>query len=98
MYSVQAWNDDELASERPDPVSVSPRKGEPFPPVSGIKAVIDSDTGQPLISWNAAKDPNLTLEESKEFIAGYIVYKSKTQNGEYYQASPFTVRLGYLDW
>jgi len=97
MYTVQAWNDDELASERPEPVSVSPRKGEPFPPVSGISAVIDSELGQPLISWNAAKDPNLTLAESAEFIAGYIVYRSKTQNGEYYQASPFTTSLGYID-
>ena len=97
MYTVQAWNDDELASERPEPVSVSPRKGEAFPPVTGVSAKIDSDTGQPLISWNAAKDPNLTVDASSEFIAGYIVYRSKTQNGEYYQASPFTTRLGYLD-
>lgn len=97
MYTVQAWNDDNLASDRPEPVSVSPRKGEAFPPVSGVKAEIDSNTGQPMITWNASKDPNLTLEESQEFIAGYIVYKSKTQNGEYFQASPFINRLGYID-
>ncbi len=97
MYTVQAWNDDELASERPEPVSVSPRKGEAFPPVSGISAKIDTDTGQPEITWNAAKDPNLSIEESAEFIAGYIVYRSKTQNGVYYQASPFLTATGYID-
>ncbi|MBN2559208.1 MAG: hypothetical protein JXB33_10690 [Clostridia bacterium] len=97
MYTVQAFNDDGLASERPEPVSVSPRKGEAFPPVTGVAAAIDSDTGQPEITWNKAKDPNLSVDESAEFIAGYIVYRSKAQNGEYYQASPLLTATGYID-
>ncbi|MDX1358409.1 MAG: hypothetical protein R3232_06235, partial [Clostridia bacterium] len=97
MYTVQAFNDDGLASERPEPVSVSPRKGEAFPPVTGVSASIDSDTGQPEITWNKAKDPNLSTEESAEFVAGYIVYRSKTQDGQYYQASPLLTATGYID-
>ena len=97
MYTVQAYNDDDLASERPEPVSVSPRRGEAFPPVTGLNATIDSDTGQPEITWNAAKDPNLSVEESAEFIAGYIVYRAKSQNGTYYQASPLLTATGWID-
>lgn len=97
MYTVSAENDDGLVSERPEPVSVSPRKGEPFPPVTGVTAQIDDDTGQPGICWNPAKDPNLSIEESDEFIAGYIVYRSKTKDGEYHQASPFLTEEAYMD-
>jgi len=97
MYTVQAFNDDDLSSERPEPVSVSPRKGEAFPPVTGLNAQIDSDTGQPEITWNPAKDPNLSVEESAEFIAGYIVYRAKEQNGTYYQASPLLTSTGWID-
>lgn len=97
MYTVSAENDDGLVSERPEPVSVSPRKGEPFPPVTGVTAQIDEDTGQPEIRWNPAKDPNLSVAESEEFIAGYIVYRSKTKDGEYHQASPFLTEEAYID-
>ncbi len=97
MYTVIASNDDGLSSERPEPVSVSPRKGEAFPPVTGITASIDEDTGQPEIRWNPAKDPNLSVKESAEFVAGYIVYKSKTKDGEYHQASPFLTTEAYID-
>ncbi len=85
LYTVQAWNDDNLGSNKPEPVSVFTRKGEAFPPVTNLSW--ENSGGKPLIKWYAAKDPNLTTKESKEYIAGYILYRSNTQNGPYYQAS-----------
>ncbi len=97
LYTVQAVNDDDLASGRPDPVTVSPRKSSPFPPVTGLKGEIDEKIGKPILTWNTAKDPNLSWKESREHIAGYIVYKSRTSNGTYYQASEFLTDPSFLD-
>jgi hypothetical protein len=98
LYTVQAENDDLLTSGRPDPVSVSPRKSAPFPPVTGLKGSVSEIAGnKPTITWESAKDPNLTWKESREHIAGYIVYKSRTQNGVYYQASELLTELEFTD-
>lgn len=85
LYTVQAVNDDNLASDRPEPVSVFTRKGKAFPPVQNVKAEIRENKAY--ISWDTAKDPNMTTLESMEHIAGYLVYRSNTKEGDYYQAS-----------
>nr|MBP7175303.1 hypothetical protein [Thermoclostridium sp.] len=85
LYTVQAVNDDNLASDRPEPVSVFTRKGKAFPPVQNVKAEIRENKAY--ISWDTAKDPNMTPLESMEHIAGYLVYRSNTKDGDYYQAS-----------
>jgi len=84
-YTVQAWNDDNLGSNRPDPVTVFTRKGKSFPAVTNLKWEKSGD--KPIIKWDPAKDPNLSVKESKEYIAGYLVYRSNTKTGDYYQAS-----------
>lgn len=84
-YTVQAWNDDNLGSNRPDPVTVFTRKGKAFPPVTNVHW--EKSDSKPLIKWDPAKDPNLTVKESKEYIAGYLVFRSNTKEGDYYQAS-----------
>jgi len=95
LYTVQAVNDDNLHSDRPEPVSVFTRKGQPFPPVTNLKWERD-DLNYPTISWDAAKDPNLSKWDSSEYTineingmntAGYLVYRSNEKDGEYYQVS-----------
>ena len=85
LYTVQAVNDDNLASDRPEPVSVFTRKGKAFPPVQNVKGEIRENKAY--IQWDTAKDPNMTLLESAEYVAGYLVYRSNAKDGEYYQAS-----------
>jgi len=94
LYTVQAVNDDKLSSDRPEPVSVFTRKGEAFPPVTNLRW--EAKSNMPLISWEPAKDPNMTVEESQKFLknigslgsyAGYLVYRSNTRYGEYHQVS-----------
>ena len=97
LYTVQAFNDDNLGSDRPDPVSVLTRKSKPFPAVTGLKfKAVDCKAE---ISWNAAKDPNLSVKESQEYIAGYILYRSNEEKGTYYQASAMLPcnQLSYTD-
>lgn len=94
-YTVQAVNDDDLASARPMPVSASPRKAGAFDPVTGLTGEIDA--GRPLLTWNQVKDANLTWIESREYVAGYIVYRSTSENGAYYQASPLLSELTWRD-
>jgi len=99
LYTVQAVNDDNLASDRPEPVSVFTRKGRPFPPVTNLNWTTNS-TNYPTIYWDPPKDPNLTVEESQEYMenyifdgdrtrntAGYLVYRSNTRDGEYFLVS-----------
>lgn len=97
LYTVQAFNDDNLGSDRPDPVSVLTRKGQPFPAVTGLK--FKAVDGKAVISWNAAKDPNLSVLESQEYVAGYILYRSNEEKGTYYQASAMLPceQLSYTD-
>ncbi len=98
LYTVQAGNDDDLWSGRPDPVSVSPRRSEPFPPVTGLKGSVSAAAGnKPELTWNSAVDNNLTWKESREHIAGYIVYKSNTEKGTYYQASELLTDAKFID-
>ncbi|HAL74504.1 MAG TPA: hypothetical protein DCM45_05350 [Clostridiales bacterium] len=94
-YTVQAVNDDNLASARPQPVMSSPRKNGPFEPVTGLAGKIDD--GRPVLTWNQAKDANLSWVESREYVAGYIVYRSTAENGDYYQASPLLPELTWRD-
>jgi len=94
-YTVQAVNDDNLASARPMPVMSSPRKNGPFEPVTGLSGKIDN--GKPLLAWNQAKDAHLTWVESREYVAGYIIYRSTAENGDYYQASPLLSELTWRD-
>lgn len=94
-YSVQAVNDDNLASARPLPVTATPRKIKAFDPVGGLKGQVEN--GKPLLTWNQAKDENLTWVKSREFVAGYIVYRSTAENGPYYQASPLLSELKWRD-
>ncbi len=98
MYTVQAGNDDDLWSGRPDPVTVSPRRSEAFPPPTGLKGFVNEVAGnRPELTWDAAKDTNLTWKESREHTAGYIVYKSNTENGTYYQASELLTEAKFVD-
>lgn len=83
LYTVAAWNDDNLGSSRPEPVSVFTRKGSPFPAVTVKKG---DKSGE--LEWSPAKDPNLSISESREHVAGYLVFRSNTKDGDYYQASP----------
>ncbi len=99
LYTVQAVNDDQLASDRPEPVSVFTRKGEPFPPVKNLRWST-KDGNHPTITWDPAQDPRLGAA-SQQYLeglwspdgivsmntAGYLVYRSDRRDGDYYQAS-----------
>ena len=97
LYTVQAVNDDLLYSGRPDPVTVSPRKASPFPALTSLSGTISSDYNMPALTWAQAKEPNLTWKESREHIAGYLVYKSNSENGRYYQASELLTETEFMD-
>ena len=40
LYTVQAWNDDDLGSTRPEPVIATPRRNRPFDPIDGLTGEI----------------------------------------------------------
>jgi hypothetical protein len=99
LYTVQAVNDDQLASDRPEPVSVFTRKGEPFPPVKNLRWS-SKDGNHPTITWDPAQDPRLGAGSQRYLeglwspdgivsmnTAGYLVYRSDKRDGDYYQAS-----------
>lgn len=87
LYTVQAWNEDNLGSSRPEPVEATPRRNRPFDPIDGLIGEIDED-GKVSLSWNTPKMYPLTPEKCLEDTVGYIVYRSDTADGIYYQASP----------
>ncbi len=86
LYTVQAWNDDNLGSTRAEPVEATPRRNRPFDPLEGLSGkVVD---GQPELTWDEPKMENLTADQCRQDTVGYFVYRSEHENGTYYQASP----------
>ncbi len=95
LYTVQAWNDDNLGSGRPDPVEATPRRNRPFDPITGLQGEIKDD--KPHLKWDPPTMPNLTLEQCRRDTVGYIVYRSDTRDGTYYQASPLVFETRWVD-
>lgn len=87
LYTVQAWNDDNLGSSRAEPVEATPRRNRSFDPIDGLDGKIDKNK-KPSLTWNPPKMSPLTPEQCLEDTVGYIVYRSDTKDGTYYQASP----------
>lgn len=85
-YTVQALNDDNLGSDMPEPVTLFTRMGEAFSSVN-ITAW-SNDGGHPRIYWDSPRHPDLTVAGCQKLVAGYLVYRSNRENGEYYQVSP----------
>jgi hypothetical protein len=95
LYTVQAWNDDNLGSSRPEPVTATPRRNRPFDPIDGLQGeVID---GIPQLVWNIPKMKNVSPEKCLEDTVGYIVYRSDARDGTYYQASPLLFENRWAD-
>lgn len=95
LYTVQAWNDDELGSTRAEPVEATPRRNGPFDPIGGLAGSFEG--GKPHLVWNAAAMPHLTPEQCLETTVGYIVYRADRQDGVYYQASPLLFGRQWTD-
>ena len=95
LYTVQAWNDDNLGSTRPEPVEATPRRSGPFDPIAGLKA--DTTKTQPTLSWDTPTMKNLDNQQCLDETVGYIVYRSDTKDGEYYQASPMVFEPEWVD-
>ncbi len=95
LYTVQAWNDDNLGSTRPEPVTATPRRNRPFDPIDGLTGEIVG--GIPKLKWNTPKMPNVLPEKCLEDTVGYIVYRSDTRDGTYYQASPLLFENRWAD-
>ncbi len=95
LYTVQAWNDDGLGSTRPEPIEATPRRSGPFDPIKNLKG--EWVNKQPLLTWNTPRMSTLTPERCLEETVGYIVYRSDTKNGEYYQASPMVFAPTWTD-
>ena len=88
LYTVQARNDD-LDSQRSEPVLGTPRRNGPFVP---LDVHVDSAQAN-TIRWNppqALQDkPGVILTEEQVQVdtIGYIVYRSDYRDGPYYQLS-----------
>lgn len=95
LYTVQAWNDDDLGSLRPEPLEATPRRKGPFDPLSGLSATI-AEEGIAL-SWNAPTMKNLSWEQCLEDTVGYIVYRSDSREGSYDQVSPLVFEPHWTD-
>jgi len=95
LYTVQAWNDDNLGSTRPEPVEATPRRNGPFDPISGLSGEVKQ--GKPHLTWNVAAMKNLTWEQCREDTVGYLVYRSDKEDGTYYQASPLLFEPQWTD-
>lgn len=98
LYTVQAWNDDELGSARPEPVEATPRRNRGFDPIDGLDFSMDRfvDTGINL-SWNEPHMEGLTKKQCLEDTVGYIVYYSTEKDGIYVQASPLLFKTNWSD-
>ena len=96
LYTVQAWNDDELGSTRPEPVKATPRRNRPFDPITGLNFTISSGEFASIdLTWNEPRMEGLTKKQCLEDTVGYIVYYSTEKDGTYVQASPL---LFYPYW
>ena len=96
LYTVQAWNDDNLGSSRPEPVKATPRRNRAFDPINGLTGEID-ETMKPSLKWNLPKMSPLTEKQCIDDTVGYIVYRSDTKDGTYYQASPLLFTNSWVD-
>ncbi len=96
LYTVQAWNDDNLGSSRPEPVKATPRRNRAFDPIDGLTGEID-ETMKPSLKWNLPKMSPLTEKQCIDDTVGYIVYRSDTKDGTYYQASPLLFTNSWVD-
>ncbi|HZK01438.1 MAG TPA: hypothetical protein VFC96_01100 [Anaerovoracaceae bacterium] len=104
LYTVSASNDD-LESTRPEPVEATCLKGEPFPePPDFIIEGRYIVTGQHdmvwvnHISWNHVTSPYFSQEElERDWIAGYIVYRSNKKEGYYHQVSGILSKTEFYD-
>ena len=96
LYTVQAWNDDNLGSSRPEPVKATPRRNRAFDPIDGLTGEID-DAMRPSLEWDLPKMSPLTQEQCLDDTVGYIVYRSDTEDGTYYQASPLLFTNSWVD-
>lgn len=95
LYTVQAWNDDNLGSTRPEPVEGATRRNRAFDPIDGLKGEMKNLV--PTLSWNTPKMANLSPEKCLQDTVGYIVYRSDTADGEYYQVSPLLFETKWED-
>jgi PKD repeat protein len=95
LYTVQAWNDDNLGSSRPEPVEATPRRNRPFDPIDGLTGEIVDNV--PHLSWNLARMSPLTPDQCLADTVGYIVYRSDKKDGTYYQASPLLFEPKWKD-
>ena len=95
LYTVQAWNDDNLGSLRPEPIEATPRRNGPFAPIGGLMGkIVDI---YPNLTWNAPTMQNLTEEQCREDTVGYVVYRGDKKDGTYYQASPLLFQREWID-
>ncbi|MCL2121162.1 MAG: hypothetical protein FWH28_02810, partial [Clostridiales bacterium] len=103
LYTVRAWNDDNLGSPASEPVKGASRRKGPFDPIRGIRGVLEeidnAGTLAPFVTWNppTMAAEGLTVEQCKEDTVGYIVYRADTQAGPYYQNSPLLFNTFYID-
>ncbi len=93
-YTVQAWNDDNLGSCRPEPVEASPRRSGPFDPIKGLTRDAAGDVA---MRWNQPTMKNLTPERCLEETVGYVVYRADSLDGEYLQVSPLLFDTAWVD-
>ncbi len=99
LYTVQAWNDDELGSTRPEPVEATPRRNRGFDPIDGLEYTIShGDFPSINLSWNKPRMEGLTQKQCLEDTVGYIVYYSTEKEGTYVQASPLVFSTGWIDY
>lgn len=73
----------------------TPRRNGPFDPIDGLKGEIVN--GVPTLVWNTPKMKNVLPEKCLEDTVGYIVYRSDTRDGTYYQASPLLFENRWVD-
>jgi PKD repeat protein len=110
LYTVRAWNDDDLGSAAPEPVEGATRRDGAFDPIDGIEGKIETiritgmfgqsaDADCPRITWNPPHmdRAELTVEECIEDTVGYIVYRADKKEGSYYQASPLLFNTEWVD-
>jgi hypothetical protein len=99
LYTVQAWNDDELGSTRAEPVEATPRRNRGFDPIDGLSFSISHGEFPSInLSWNEPRMEGLTPEQCLEDTVGYIVYYSTEKEGTYVQASPLLFSTGWIDY
>ncbi|MDI9470747.1 MAG: hypothetical protein QM296_11175 [Bacillota bacterium] len=99
LYTVQAWNDDELGSTKPEPIEATPRRNRPFDPIDGLAYTITyGDNPSINLTWNKPHMEGLTEKQCLEDTVGYIVYYCTEKDGVYVQASPLEFSTLWRDY